>query len=95
MATRTKRREKAPAEGVERVRPADLHPAVQVLLTRKDVCAALRVSERTLTDMIHDTAHPFPRGRQIGSLRQPRWLVSDLNGWIDSKAGRVAEGGEG
>jgi predicted DNA-binding transcriptional regulator AlpA len=71
-----------PAPAPARARPADLHASVTVLMTRKDVCAALRVSERTLAELFADPVRPFPRGRRFGRIRQLRWTAADVNAWV-------------
>lgn len=60
-------------------RPPDGPTAVDCLLTRADVRAALRISERTLSSYLQTGDFPAP-DTHIG--RRPRWRTSTLNGWI-------------
>ena len=75
MATKAKQRAKGKPE---RTRPP-LPSSVLGMMTRDDVCEALRISDRMLSILITTGEFPGPDA-EVG--RSPRWTVQGFNEWV-------------
>jgi predicted DNA-binding transcriptional regulator AlpA len=69
------------------------------LVTRKEVCAYLRCSEGHLNNLLSETDFPEPFDvgaikNNINSRTQPRWKMSEVSDWMNSKT-IVKHGGQG
>jgi predicted DNA-binding transcriptional regulator AlpA len=56
----------------------------EALMTKRDLCNAMRIGLRTFTDMLGRGEFPKP-DRHIGP-RQPRWFISTYKAWARSEA---------
>lgn len=90
MATKTK--VKATKGEREKYQPAPLPSRGEVGLTRADIAALLRITPRTLDNMVGAGQYPRCDFRMPDPEKgDPRWRLSTHDAWVRKRAGALEE----
>lgn len=96
VKTKAKANDKPKAKDRDRYQPAPLPSRGEAALSRADIAALLRITTRTLDNMIGAGQYPRCDFRMPDPEKgDPRWRLSTHDAWVRKRAGVAEESQEG